>query len=186
MRTDGLQEFLLKDPTILNNNDRITKMRTAIQAVSIAARSVFQQSVHRSMTPPPPQLFQWKSSPNPKPLASFYVKFMGQEIAFANIDKSLVEQVIQVSVKDEFLSLLLHDETVMTDFTHQLPSGQSVRTISNNIVTKMVSGISVNIVKPLLVSEVRRIVPTAVGLPLELSLLTAAVAGASVRGGQKL
>lgn len=49
MRTDGLQELLLKDPTILNNNDRITKMRKAIQAVSIAARSVFQQLVHRSM-----------------------------------------------------------------------------------------------------------------------------------------
>lgn len=74
----------------------------------------------------------------------------------------------------------------MTNVTHQLPSGQSVRTISNSIVREMVSGISVNIVKPLLVSEVRRIVPTAVGLPLEFSLLTAAVAGASVRGGQKL
>lgn len=111
---------------------------------------------------------------------------MGQEIAFANVDKSLVEQVIQVSVKDQFLSLLLHDKTVMTNFTHQLPSGQSVRTISNKIVRKMVSGISVNIVKPLLVSEVRHIVPTAAGLPLEISLLTAAVAGANVRGGQKL
>lgn len=99
MRTDGLQEYLLKDPTILNNNDRITKMRKAIQAVSIAARSVFQQLVHRSMPFFSTQLFQWKSSPNPKPLASFYVKLMGQEIAFANIDKSLVEQVIQVSLK---------------------------------------------------------------------------------------
>ncbi|TWW57989.1 Vitellogenin [Takifugu flavidus] len=129
MRTEGLQELLLKNPTILNNEDRITKMRKAIQALS-----------------------HWKSSPNAKPLASFYVKFMGQEIAFASIDQAL-----------------------------QLPSVESMRTIGNDIIREMASGISVNIVKPLLVSEVRRIMPTAAGFPLEFSLLTAAVTATGVR-----
>lgn len=50
------------------------------------------------------QLSQWKSEPNANPMASVYLKFMGQEIAFANIDKSLVEQFSQVSFKEEFLS----------------------------------------------------------------------------------
>lgn len=102
---------------------------------------------------------------------------MGQEIAFANID-----QALQVSLKDEFLSLSL-DNSVMTNFAHQLPSVESMRTISNDIIREMASGISVNIVKPLLVSEVRRIMPTAAGFPLEFSLLTAAVTATGVRGG---
>ena len=52
----------------------------------------------------PPQLSEWRSWRNAKPLASVYVKFMGQELAFVNIDQSLVEQAIQVSFKEEFLS----------------------------------------------------------------------------------
>lgn len=127
-----------------------------------------------------PQLSHWKSSPNAKPLASFYVKFMGQEIAFANMDKLLFEQILQVSFKIIFFSLSL-DKSVMTNFAHQLPSVESMRTISNYI-REMVSGISVNIIKPLLVSEVRRIMPTAAGFPLEFSLLTAAVTATGVRG----
>ena len=39
---------------------------------------------------------EWRALPQSQPLASVYVKFMGQEIAFANIDKALVEQAVQV------------------------------------------------------------------------------------------
>lgn len=46
----------------------------------------------------------------------------------------------------------------------------------------MLSGASFNVVKPLLATEVRRIMPTAAGFPMELSLLTAAVASAAVQG----
>lgn len=107
---------------------------------------------------------------------------MGQEIACANIDKLLVEQVLQVSFKEEFISLSL-DKSVMTNFAHQLPIVEFMRTIRNSIIREMAPGISVNIIKPLLISEVRRIVPTAAGLPLEFSLLTAGVTATSVRGG---
>lgn len=187
MRTEGLQELLLKNPTILNNEDRITKMRKAIQAVSIATCSVFHTKKIKVQHQSPfcsPQLSHWKSSPNAKPLASFYVKFMGQEIAFANMDKLLFEQILQVSFNDEFLSLS-RDKSVMTNFAHQLPSVESMRTVSNYI-RDMVSGVSVSIVKPVLLSEVRRIMPTAAGFPLELSLFSAAVTTTGVRGEQKL
>ena len=43
-----------------------------------------------------PQLNAWRAKPSSLPLASVYVKFFGQEIAFANVDKAIVDQVIQV------------------------------------------------------------------------------------------
>lgn len=43
-----------------------------------------------------PQLSEWRSLPSSAPLASVYVKFFGQEIAFANIDKTLIDQAIAV------------------------------------------------------------------------------------------
>lgn len=42
------------------------------------------------------------------------------------------------------------------------------------------SGFALHYVKPMLVAEVRRILPTSVGLPMELSFYTTAVAAASV------
>jgi len=43
-----------------------------------------------------PQLSQWRSMSICKPLASISVKFLGQEIAFANIDKAMIEQAVAV------------------------------------------------------------------------------------------
>uniref|UniRef100_A0A4W6F862 Uncharacterized protein n=1 Tax=Lates calcarifer TaxID=8187 RepID=A0A4W6F862_LATCA len=126
VRTDGLQEALLKNPAIINSADRITKMKRVIKALS-----------------------QWKSLPNRSPLASIYVKFFGQEIAFANIDKTLIDQAIAA--------------------------------FGRNAVKALLSGASFHIAKPLLATEVRRILPTAAGLPMELSLYTAAVAAAAVQ-----
>lgn len=48
------------------------------------------------------QLAGWRASPSSQPLASVYVKLFGQEIAFANIDKAIVDQIIEVE------HLLLH------------------------------------------------------------------------------
>lgn len=73
----------------------------------------------------------------------------------------------------------------MIDFAVQLTKDRPVWSMSKDIIRSLVSGVSVNIMKPLLVTEVRRIVPTAAGLPLELSLLTAAVMAANVKGRQK-
>ncbi|XP_041646657.1 vitellogenin-1-like [Cheilinus undulatus] len=134
VRTEGLQEALLKNPVHLENVDRITKMKRVIKAFS-----------------------QFRSLPTSTPLASVYIKFFGQEIAFANIDKALVEQAIAIA------------------------TGPSVQTLGLNAVKALLSGVSYQYAKPILATEVRRILPTAAGLPMELSLYTAAVAAAAVQ-----
>ncbi|XP_034085808.1 vitellogenin-1-like [Gymnodraco acuticeps] len=134
VRTEGLQEVLLKNPELVDNVDRITKMKRVIKALS-----------------------QWKAQPNSAPLASVYVKFFGQEIAFANIDKVLIDKAIA------------------------LANAPSMKELGMNALKALLAGTSMNFAKPLLVTEVRRILPTSAGLPMELSLYTAVVAAASVQ-----
>lgn len=62
----------------------------------------------------------------------------------------------------------------------QLASGPAVHTYGREVLDALLSGFSLHYAKPMLVAEVRRILPTAVGLPMELSFYTAAVASASV------
>ncbi|KAM7011967.1 LOW QUALITY PROTEIN: vitellogenin 2 [Tautogolabrus adspersus] len=133
VRTEGLQEALMKNPSLIDNADRITKMKRVIKALS-----------------------QLKSLPTNTPLASVYVKFFGQEVAFANIDKAMVDQAIAIA------------------------TGPSVQSSGLNAVKAMLSGASFSYAKPILATEVRRIMPTAAGLPMELSLYTAAVVAAAV------
>ncbi|KAF3690857.1 Vitellogenin-1 Vitellogenin I [Channa argus] len=134
VRTEGLQEALLKNPAVTESADRITKMKRVIKALS-----------------------DWKSLPNSKPLASVYVKFFGQELAFANIDKAWIDQAIA------------------------LASEPSVQAFGRNALKTLLTGASLHYTKPLLATEMRRIMPTAAGLPMELSLYTAAVAAAAVQ-----
>ncbi|XP_076582006.1 vitellogenin-2-like isoform X4 [Chaetodon auriga] len=133
VRTEGIQEALLKIHELPENTDRITKMKQVIKALS-----------------------EWRAHPSSQPLASVYVKFFGQEIAFANIDKAIVDQVIE------------------------LASGPAVHTYGRMVLDTLLSGLAFHYAKPMLVAEVRRIFPTAVGLPMELSFYTAGVAAASV------
>ncbi|XP_041790599.1 vitellogenin-2-like [Chelmon rostratus] len=133
VRTEGIQEALLKIHEAPENADRITKMKQVIKALS-----------------------DWRAHPSSQPLASVYVKFFGQEIAFANIDKAIIDQVIE------------------------LANGPAVHTYGKQVLDALLSGFAVHYAKPMLVAEVRRIFPTAVGLPMELSFYTAAVAAAAV------
>ncbi|CAK6958104.1 vitellogenin-2-like [Scomber scombrus] len=133
VRTEGIQEALMKIPKAPENAERITKMKQVMKALS-----------------------EWRAHPSSQPLASVYVKFFGQEIAFANIDKAMVDQIIE------------------------LATGPAIHTYGRKALDALLSGIAVHYVKPMLVAEVRRIMPTAVGLPMELSFYTAAVAAASV------
>lgn len=64
----------------------------------------------------------------------------------------------------------------------QLATGPYIQTVGRNAVKALLSGASFQFAKPLLATEVRRILPTAAGLPMELSLYTAAVAAAAVQG----
>uniref|UniRef100_A0A665WGU8 Vitellogenin 5 n=1 Tax=Echeneis naucrates TaxID=173247 RepID=A0A665WGU8_ECHNA len=134
VRTEGLQEALLKNPAIIDSTDRITKMKRIIKALS-----------------------QWRSMPNRPPLASVFVKFLGQEIAFANIDKAFIDQAIAVTTTP------------------------SIQSFGRDAVKALMSGVSYVFTKPMLINEMRRILPTVAGLPMELSLYTTAVAAANVQ-----
>ncbi|KAK9519374.1 hypothetical protein VZT92_022109 [Zoarces viviparus] len=133
VRTEGMQEAFLKIQEVPENADRMTKMRQVMKALS-----------------------EWMAHPSSQPLASVYVKFFGQEIAFANIDKAIVNQIIQ------------------------LTSAKAIRTYGKEALDALLAGFVSHYAKPLLFTEVRRIFPTATGLPMELSFYTAAVAAASV------
>ncbi|XP_039985633.1 vitellogenin-2-like [Xiphias gladius] len=133
VRTEGVQEALLKIHEAPDNADRLTKMKRVMKAIS-----------------------EWTAHPSSQPLASMYVKVFGQEIAFANIDKATVDRIIE------------------------LASGPALHANGRKALDALLSGFALHYAKPMLVAEVRRILPTAVGLPMELSFYTAAVAAASV------
>ncbi|XP_060934605.1 vitellogenin-2-like [Limanda limanda] len=133
VRAEGVQEAILKIQEAPVNVDRITKMKQVIKALS-----------------------DWRANPTSQPLGSLYVKFFGQEIAFANIDKAIVDKIIE------------------------LATGPAVHSYGRKALETLLSGFALHYAKPMLVAEVRRIIPTAVGLPMELSFYTAAVAAATV------
>ncbi|XP_052445695.1 vitellogenin-like [Carassius gibelio] len=133
VRTEGIQEALLKSPAADESVDRITKIKRTLRALT-----------------------NWKDLPNNQPLASAYIKLLGQEVAFVKIDKTIIEEAIPIV------------------------TGPKQREMLKASLKALQEGIALQYAKPLLAAEVRRILPTAVGLPMEFSLYTAAVAAASV------
>ncbi|XDV22228.1 hypothetical protein PO909_027171 [Leuciscus waleckii] len=133
LRTEGIQEALLQSPAADESVDRITKIKRTLRALA-----------------------NWKTLPNNQPLASAYIKLLGQEVAYFNIDKTLIEEAIPMA------------------------TGPKPRELLKRALKALQEGVAFQYAKPLLASEVRRILPTAVGLPMELSLYTAAVAAASL------
>lgn len=81
-----------------------------------------------------------------------------------------------------YFFFFLQHKIVIINSAPQLATGPSVQADGKNAIRAMLSGASHNVVKPLLATEVRRIMPTAAGLPMELSLVSAAVASAAVQG----
>uniref|UniRef100_A0A7N6AEE7 Phosvitin n=1 Tax=Anabas testudineus TaxID=64144 RepID=A0A7N6AEE7_ANATE len=132
-RTEGIQEAILKIPAAPEDADRITRMKQVMKALS-----------------------DWRAHPSSQPLASVFVKLFGQEIAFANFNKAVIDQI--------------------------MATGPAVHTYGKHALDALLSGVTAHFAKPMLVAEIRRIIPTAVGLPMELSFYTAAVAAASVEG----
>ncbi|XP_036441834.1 vitellogenin-like [Colossoma macropomum] len=136
VRTEGLQEALQGTPAADENADRITKIKHTLKA-----------------------LMNWKAMPASKPLGSFYVKAFGQEVAFANIDKTFIDNAIEKAAQ---------------------AAKPRARELLKEAVKALQAGIAFQYAKPVLAAEVRRILPTAVGVPMELGVYSAAVAGAAV------
>nr|XP_057928817.1 vitellogenin-2-like [Doryrhamphus excisus] len=128
VRTEGIQEALLKIKDVPADAERITKMKRVLKALS-----------------------EWRAQPSSQPLASAHLKLFGQEIAFANIDKALV------------------------DYMMEFVTGPAAQAYGKRALDGVLSGIKMNYVEPMLLAEVRRILPTAVGLPMELSFYTSSV-----------
>ncbi|KAI4894774.1 hypothetical protein NFI96_013551, partial [Prochilodus magdalenae] len=135
-RTEGLQEALRRTPAADENADRVTKLKHTLKA-----------------------LINWKAMPATQPLGSIYVKLLGQEVAFANIDKTFIDNAIEQAAQ---------------------AARPRARELLKEAVKALQAGIAFQYAKPVLAAEVRRILPTALGVPVELGFYTAAVAAADV------
>ncbi|XP_026091760.1 vitellogenin [Carassius auratus] len=132
VRTDGIQEALLKSPFL--HEDRLPRMKQVLKALKA-----------------------FKALPKKQPLGSIYVKVLGQEIAFANVNKAVLEQATQFTTGGN-----------IPEF-----AGEALKAIQN--------GTAFHYAKPLLVAEVRHIFPSVAGVPMEYSLYAAAVAAGNLK-----
>uniref|UniRef100_A0A672JP10 Uncharacterized protein n=1 Tax=Salarias fasciatus TaxID=181472 RepID=A0A672JP10_SALFA len=129
VRSEGIQEALVKNQNIPQNEQRVNKMKAILKALS-----------------------SWKAEPSSQPLASAYVKIFGQEVAYGSFENLIVEQISEVLAKEVRPEIILRE-----------------------VLQKLMSGYKHYYAQPLLLSEIRRILPTAIGLPMSLSLYTSAV-----------
>ncbi|XP_069795479.1 vitellogenin-like [Narcine bancroftii] len=93
----------------------------------------------------------WKDLPEEKPLASAYIKVFGQELSFVHLRKDTINQLAQTL-----------DGTLSTHWKSYLQ--------------KLNNGVTFQPTKAILASEMRRLVPTAIGLPMELGLISTGLA----------
>ncbi|XP_040421681.1 vitellogenin-1 [Cygnus olor] len=91
-------------------------------------------------------LSDWKALPSDKPFASGYLKIFGQELFFGGLDKNTIQNALQAWYGPD----------------EKIPS-------IRRLISNLQSGIGRQWTKALLSSEIRRIVPTCVGFPVETS-----------------
>uniref|UniRef100_A0A4W3HZQ6 Vitellogenin-like n=1 Tax=Callorhinchus milii TaxID=7868 RepID=A0A4W3HZQ6_CALMI len=90
------------------------------------------------------RLSGWKSLPTTKPLGVAYIKLFGQEVAFVELNKNDIQEALKVKLKKDALLMKLKKQ--------------------------LQQGLTTQWSKPLLATEVRHIVATGIGLPMDLSL----------------
>ncbi|XP_053841356.1 vitellogenin-1-like [Vidua macroura] len=91
-------------------------------------------------------LSDWKASPSDKPFASGYLKMFGQELFFGGLDKNAIQNALQAWYGSD----------------EKIPS-------IRRVISSLQSGVGRQWTKALLSSEIRRIVPTCTGFPMETS-----------------
>lgn len=146
-------------------------------------------SLNLSLTP---QLLGWKELPPEDPLVSAYVKVLGQEIASVDIDKDAIQQIMMVLIRLlSFLSAILSNFPFLCLLTYlpnlflcfqSLSGSSNWQPVVKKVVEEVQRGISGRWTLPAMVGELRHIVPTVVGVPLELSLYGVALAQAAADG----
>ncbi|XP_008489056.2 vitellogenin-2-like [Calypte anna] len=172
--------YLMNSPSTMFPSDIITKVRgyyasTATDIIEVALRSQGLTKLMRKQNIPFAKydtyktlkelgktLLGWKELPPEDPLVSTYIKILGQEIAFVDIDKDAIQQ------------------TMMS-----LTGSSNWQTVVKKVLEEAQRGVSGQWTLPVMVAEARHIVPTVVGVPLELSLcsamLTQAVANVDIK-----
>ncbi|OPJ77397.1 hypothetical protein AV530_007725 [Patagioenas fasciata monilis] len=100
------------------------------------------------------ELLGWKELPPEDPMLSAYIKILGQEIAFVDVDKDAIQQTMMVS----------------------LTGSSNRQLVLKKVVEEVQRGISGRWTLPAMVGELRHIVPTVLGMPLELGLCGTALA----------
>ncbi|NXL26794.1 VIT2 protein, partial [Glaucidium brasilianum] len=166
--------YLMNGPSTMFPPDIITKVRayyanTAADIIEVALRSqsltklIRKQNIpfaeydtYKTLKELGKMLLGWKELPPEDPLVSAYIKVLGQEIAFVDIDKEAIQQ------------------TMMS-----LTGSSNWQPVVKKVVEEVQQGISGRWTLPVMVGELRHIVPTVVGMPLELSLCGAALAQAA-------
>ncbi|NXR92356.1 VIT2 protein, partial [Hypocryptadius cinnamomeus] len=166
--------YLMNGPSTMFPSDIITKVRgyyanSAMDIIEVAFRSQGLAKLMRKQNIPFAEydtyktlkelgksLLGWKELPPEDPLVSAYIKVLGQEIAFVDIDKDAIQQMMM-----------------------SLTGSSDWQPVVKKVVEEVQRGVSGRWTLPVLVGEMRHIVPTIAGLPLELGLCGAAVAQAA-------
>ncbi|NXH32570.1 VIT2 protein, partial [Myiagra hebetior] len=166
--------YLMNSPRTMFPSDIITKVRgyyanTAMDIIEVAFRSqsltqlIRKQNIpfaeydtYKTLKELGKSFLGWKELPPEDPLVSAYIKVFGQEIAFVDIDKDAIQQMMM-----------------------SLTGSSNWQPVVKKVVEEVQRGISGRWTLPVMVGEVRHIVPTIVGLPLELGLCGAMVAQAA-------
>ncbi|NXQ63040.1 VIT2 protein, partial [Anthoscopus minutus] len=166
--------YLMNSPSTMFPSDIITKVRgyyanTAMDIIEVAFRSqsltklIRKQNIpfaeydtYKTLKELGKSLLGWKELPPEDPLVSAYIKVLGQEIAFAEIDKDAIQQMMM-----------------------SLTGSSDWQPVVKKVLEEVQRGISGRWTLPAMVGEVRHIVPTIAGLPLELGLCGAMVAQAA-------
>ncbi|NXL57068.1 VIT2 protein, partial [Chordeiles acutipennis] len=170
--------YLMNSPSTMFPSDIITKVRgyyanTATDIIEVGLRSqgltklIRKQNIpfaeydtYKTLKELGKKLLGLKELPPEDPMVSAYVKILGQEITFVDIDKDAIKQTV----------------TSLTGSSHWQPGVKQV-------VEEVQQGISGQQTLPVMVAELRHVVPTVVGMPLELSLCGAALAQAAADVG---
>ncbi|NWU85272.1 VIT2 protein, partial [Onychorhynchus coronatus] len=102
-------------------------------------------------------LLGWKELPTETPLISAYLKLFGQELAYININKEVLQQAVKTVLE---------------------PADRN--TVLKRLISQIRSGIAGQWTQPVWLGELRYVVSTCTGLPLEYGSYTAALARAAV------
>ncbi|NXK44965.1 VIT2 protein, partial [Chauna torquata] len=108
-------------------------------------------------------LLGWKELPTETPLISAYLKILGQEVAYVNINKEVLHQAMKTIVE---------------------PADRS--TVMKRIASQIRNGIAGQWTQPVWMGELRYVVPSCLGLPLEYGSYTTALARAAINVDGKM